>query len=282
MAITGTLQHPKITRLAQLLDCPAWGALGMAEALWIFTAQYARHGAIGRLLDSEIADGVKWGGKPSELIEALVAAGLVDRLKHDPANRLVVHDWPVYCPDYIRKRMERHNETFWDGQAPRSQLSSGSNSENGFHNQPKREPKPKRTVTETVTETPQNGDAPERAGDPSHPIPSHSIRKRDLSGTRSLVGGPPEKAAHRQLPDGHAPTPTSAPIFAKGKEEISEPPLIIRVAVPKGLSAAERQKIVEQAKARHAQGNGQVDRPAGSGPAEPKTVPEPPDLWGDC
>lgn len=109
MAKSGTLRHPKTYRLADLLGVTLHTALGVLEALWETTGDYAPLGDIGRHSDAWIADSMLWKGAPSELIECLVSAGWIDRCDD---NRLVIHDWADHCPSYIRKRVERSGKEF--------------------------------------------------------------------------------------------------------------------------------------------------------------------------
>jgi hypothetical protein len=109
MAKSGTLRHPKTYQLADLLGVSLHAALGVLEALWETTGDYAPQGDIGRHSDAWIADSMLWKGEPAELINCLVGAGWLDRCDD---NRLVIHDWAEHCPSYIRKRVERSGKQF--------------------------------------------------------------------------------------------------------------------------------------------------------------------------
>jgi hypothetical protein len=109
MAKSGTLRHPKTYQLADLLGVGLHTALGVLEALWETTGDYAPQGDIGRHSDAWIADSMLWKGEPAELINCLVEAGWLDRCDD---NRLVIHDWAEHCPSYIRKRVERSGKKF--------------------------------------------------------------------------------------------------------------------------------------------------------------------------
>ena len=113
----GTPEHPKTKLLAQLLNIEIWGAVGLLELLWHFTAKYAPRGDIGRYSDREIAAALHWQRPTGErgvtpeckLSEALVTAKWVDRC---PVNRLVVHDWPEHADQAVTKFLSRHRLSF--------------------------------------------------------------------------------------------------------------------------------------------------------------------------
>jgi len=86
----GTPMHPKMRALAQALGLEAWGAVGVLESLWQWTALYAPEGDIGRHTDAVIAAGIGWQRSASELIDALLMTRWLDP---DQQCRVVVHDW---------------------------------------------------------------------------------------------------------------------------------------------------------------------------------------------
>ena len=99
----GTPTHPKTKTLAAFLDLPVWGAVGLLESLWHFTATYAKRGDIGRWTNRDIAAGIDWKGNPDELIEALLTSRWLDKCKQ---YRLLVHDWS----DHADQGVERSEE----------------------------------------------------------------------------------------------------------------------------------------------------------------------------
>lgn len=107
--------HPKIGRLAKLLDVPKYGAIGIVESLWQFTAKHAPAGDVGKWSDEEIAASMGWTGDSSALVSALVEARLLDL---DPAARLIVHDWNEHCEDSIHLILARRVEFFANGIRP--------------------------------------------------------------------------------------------------------------------------------------------------------------------
>lgn len=112
----GSLSHPKIRKLARLIDMPPFAAMGLLEALthWAFT--YAMDGGIGKFDDDEIADGVGWRGKPADMMQALFEAKLVAQHDH---FRWVIHDWHEHADTATHMAMARANRWFWDGQMPK-------------------------------------------------------------------------------------------------------------------------------------------------------------------
>jgi len=105
----GTPDHPKAVDLAERLGIERWGAAGILECLWHFAAQYARRGDIGRRSDASIAKSIGWRGEPKVLIEALVAAGWLDRC---PCHGLRIHDWPGHADQAVQRSGEVKAEGF--------------------------------------------------------------------------------------------------------------------------------------------------------------------------
>ena len=112
----GSLNHPKIRKLARLIDMPPFAAMGLVEALthWAFT--YATDGGIGKFDDDEIADGVGWNGEPSAMMDALYKAKLIAKHAH---FRWVIHDWHEHADTATHMAMARAQRWFWDGQKPK-------------------------------------------------------------------------------------------------------------------------------------------------------------------
>lgn len=105
----GTPDHPKTHDLAAALDLDRWGAVGLLECLFHFTAQYAKRGDIGRRSDAAIARGIGWGGKPEALVDAFVRAGWLDRCC---CHRLRVHDWTDHCDQTVSRSEELKKHGF--------------------------------------------------------------------------------------------------------------------------------------------------------------------------
>jgi hypothetical protein len=103
----GSIEHPKMIRLAKLLDVERWGAVGIMESLWHFASRHAMQGNIGKWSDEEIASAVAWSGEASVLISALVSSGWLDRSKR---HRLLIHDWKDHADDAVRKTLRNRKQ----------------------------------------------------------------------------------------------------------------------------------------------------------------------------
>lgn len=101
MAKKGTLDHPKLIALADALDIDQCFALGILEAIWHFTIQYATSGEIGRFSDRAIATGIRTSIKPDKLIKALIQTGWLDE---DEECRIRVHDWQDHAYDWVKSK----------------------------------------------------------------------------------------------------------------------------------------------------------------------------------
>lgn len=105
----GTPDHPKTHDLAEALAVDIWGAVGVLESLFHFTAQYAKRGDIGRHSNVAIARGLGWKGKPDGLVSALVSSGWVDECR---CHRLLLHDWPAHCDQTVQRSEVIRTEGF--------------------------------------------------------------------------------------------------------------------------------------------------------------------------
>lgn len=99
----GAPEHPKMSRLAEILKIEHAHAVGIMEMLWHYTARFAIQGDVGRWPDDSIAHAVRWRGEPGKLIDALVKAGWLDR---DPDYRLIVHDWDQHADQSVSKTLK--------------------------------------------------------------------------------------------------------------------------------------------------------------------------------
>ncbi len=98
----GTPEHPKVAKLAKALSIPSYGAVGLLELLWHFTARYAIQGDIGKWSDQEITIACQWSGEANEFIQALISCQWIDE---DAEHRLLVHDWEDHRDDSVRKTL---------------------------------------------------------------------------------------------------------------------------------------------------------------------------------
>lgn len=117
----GTIQHPKMHHLAELLNPDGEPdiarAVGTLTALWEFTSQYAPQGDVGKFTDRHIERACYWRGTPGTLVALLVASGWLD---NEAAHRLVVHDWADHCEGIVHSLLARRHEFFASGEVPRT------------------------------------------------------------------------------------------------------------------------------------------------------------------
>lgn len=119
--------HPKILEFIDWIDEQIGDGLraagvsaaavgtGLLERLWNLAAEHAIRGDIGQFTNDRIARVVGWRGGPDAFVAALVRIGLVDE---DPEFRLVIHNWPTHCGEFIHARLARGKMTFADGSEP--------------------------------------------------------------------------------------------------------------------------------------------------------------------
>jgi hypothetical protein len=137
--------HPKIYALADSLGIEVYGAVGLLELLWHFTARHARRGDIGRWEDPAIARALGWPREDAtRLIRGLVESRWVDV---DEEHRLIVHDWRDHADESVKKTLRNRGETFVSRnglEKSRIVLEKSRTSNDGSRNgEPKPEPEPK-------------------------------------------------------------------------------------------------------------------------------------------
>jgi len=111
----GTITHPKMKALQEELGVDRLTAVGLIEAVFHFTANYAPQGDIGKYSDESIAEDVFWRKSPEKMISALKKTRWIDE---DPKHRLVVHDWTDHAEEAVRKKLARQGLAFWNGATP--------------------------------------------------------------------------------------------------------------------------------------------------------------------
>lgn len=104
-----TPESMKFKRLMRRLRESKRGVAGLLELLWISTANNARRGDIGQFSNEEIAIECDWEGNPDELVEALVDVGFLDA---STEHRLIVHDWHIHAPGFIKAWVKSQNTAF--------------------------------------------------------------------------------------------------------------------------------------------------------------------------
>lgn len=103
MKIDG-LTHPKTKELAFELEIPLAHAIGLLELMWAFCAQKTPQGNIGRWSNRVIAAESGWQGDADRFVLALAKVGWLDECG---LKRLLVHDWPEHCPNWVRAKLKR-------------------------------------------------------------------------------------------------------------------------------------------------------------------------------
>lgn len=165
------INHTKMRRLARYLDIEIYSARGIMETLWSATCDEAPAGNIGKLSNEDLADIIGWKGDPAALTAAMVRAGWLDTTE---TYRLVIHDWPDHCQDYVHAKLAKAGTRFANGSIPQTSKLNQAQRKNlptEFHMPPAFEPE----VVRVVAATAPNVAAP--APTPSAPVlvPYHTL-----------------------------------------------------------------------------------------------------------
>lgn len=118
-------QHPKVKRLARKLGVSIPTALGHLHLLWHFALKYAQDGDLARFDPDDLAEGCLWEGDAATLIDALAAAGWLDRAE----RALNVHDWHEHGGKYVQRK-EANAARMRDQRAANKLSTSGERAEN--------------------------------------------------------------------------------------------------------------------------------------------------------
>jgi len=108
------VQHPKTLALKSALQTTLPTVVGHLELLWHFTAQHAPRGDIGKWSNAAISGACYWDGDADAFVEALITSGYVEQSEE---FRLVIHDWPEHCPQYVRAALSKKGITFATSEA---------------------------------------------------------------------------------------------------------------------------------------------------------------------
>lgn len=120
------LDHPKTMELAAQLGVELPTAIGYLELLWAFVGKKTPRGDVGKWSDAVIASACLWRGKPADFVQALITSGYVDA---DDEYRLLVHDWPQHCPNWVRAKLKKDGVEFALKSALKSALKTSSNAD---------------------------------------------------------------------------------------------------------------------------------------------------------
>ena len=108
---TELIHHPKLKKLARLLNLPKVHAAGHLIALWTWAAQYAEDGDLTRYLDEPqtLADAAEWPGDPQAFLDALIGSGYGAKpgfIEVSPNGDATLHDWHEYFGKVFDRRAE--------------------------------------------------------------------------------------------------------------------------------------------------------------------------------
>lgn len=98
------MRHPKMLDLMARLSINRREAVGLVDLLLDWVMDYAPCGDIGKWNNGVIGNAVEWQGSADELVEALVGSGWLDESE---LHRLIVHDWPVHAPTFVRAKLKK-------------------------------------------------------------------------------------------------------------------------------------------------------------------------------
>lgn len=92
--------HPKVARLASLLNISKPAVIGHLHLLWWWSLDYAPDGNLSNFSLEEIQDAMLFEKKivaRINILETLIKSGFID-------NNLVIHDWFEYAGDLLEKK----------------------------------------------------------------------------------------------------------------------------------------------------------------------------------
>ena len=221
----GGPDHPKTRELAIVLNLKRWEVTGLLEALWHFTAAYAKRGDIGRWTDQQIAAALEWDRtSPEELIDALVRCKFLDQCK---THRLVVHDWQTHADQTVRRSQEVKEQGFASitpSNPSRMLANASAPLANASQPEPEPEPMPEpcaasaacgeprsEASTPAAEDPPEEPEEADRAqGDPSDP-PRPACGPSDAGGSDGNPADPRRRRHPPASPSGADPPEAGKP-----------------------------------------------------------------------
>lgn len=114
------LNSVKFLKLKRRLKLKQWEAIGVLEAIWLFTQNNQPAGNIGKRSNEDIAAGIEWEGDADELLSNLLACGFIDEAEC-LEDRLVVHHWEHHCPTWLKGALAKNKLTFSRAKQPAKQ-----------------------------------------------------------------------------------------------------------------------------------------------------------------
>jgi hypothetical protein len=138
-------RHPKVRRLARVLDVPLPQAIGHLHLLWWWALDFADDGQLGRFDGTDIADAAGWTGDAGDFVSAMKDAGFLDA--DEAGEATAIHDWPEYAGRLLeRRRQDAERKRKARGQAEDNPEMSGGRPADGVRN--RTVPKPYPTAPE--------------------------------------------------------------------------------------------------------------------------------------
>jgi hypothetical protein len=100
--------HPKLMRLARLLDVPRTSAAGLLHFLWWWALDHAEDGDLTDFDALDLALAAGWEGDPDTFVKALEECGPGQRAGFLACTdgRLVLHDWHDYAGKLVDRRVK--------------------------------------------------------------------------------------------------------------------------------------------------------------------------------
>jgi hypothetical protein len=102
--------HPKIIRLANILQIESVEATGALINLWLWSVQYAKNGDLTKFTDQEIGQACNLPERNFDgLVTKLIESGWIDQKN----SKKVIHDWKIYGLKYLNSvndRVRKHRE----------------------------------------------------------------------------------------------------------------------------------------------------------------------------
>jgi hypothetical protein len=100
--------HPKLMRLARLLDVPRTSAAGLLHFLWWWALDHAEDGDLSDFDALDLALAAGWEGDPDTFVKALEDCGPGERAGFLACSdgRRVLHDWHDYAGKLVDRRVK--------------------------------------------------------------------------------------------------------------------------------------------------------------------------------
>lgn len=117
--------HPKVARLARLLDVQRTTAIGLLHHLWWWALDHAEDGDLGEYDAHDIAEACSWDGDAEALVKALLECGPGSKVGfvEDRDGRWLLHDWWQYAGKLVaRRRADRDRKRAERGSPPAGPL----------------------------------------------------------------------------------------------------------------------------------------------------------------